>query len=87
MGWTVNLIGANVDVEAMGRRMNVDNKMAFCATEEGTREMWDGYSACVGVRMEEYAEESREFDRPDERVNARKSKASRFFKNDDQFPY
>lgn len=44
-GWTFNFIGANIDVEEVSKRMNIDNKMAFQASQAGTKAMFDSFSA------------------------------------------
>ncbi len=80
MGWTVNLIGANIDVDQMANKMNIDNRMAFQATQEGTRAMWDEFNDNVSERMEDYAEECRTLAEPDARISSRISKSSSFFK-------
>lgn len=59
MGWTVNLIGANIDVEQMASRMNIDNQMAFESSQSGTRKMFDSFSECFMLSSDEYAEEAR----------------------------
>lgn len=40
LGWNFNFIGANIDVEAVAARMNIDNTLAFSANIQGTREMF-----------------------------------------------
>ena len=79
MGWTVNLIGANSDVDAMAKRMNIDNRMAFQATNEGTKGMWCAFSAMTSANMDCYAEESRSISDVDERRERRKKRAGKFF--------
>lgn len=79
MGWTVNLIGANIDVEAMGKRMNIDNRMSFKATNEGVKDMWDEYSLRTGASMASYAQEARNIADIHERMENRKKRAGKFF--------
>ena len=79
MGWTVNLIGANIDVEAMGKRMNIDNRMSFKATNEGVKDMWDEYSLRTGASMASYAQEARSIADIHERMENRKKRAGKFF--------
>lgn len=43
-GWTFNFIGANIDVDQVSKKMNIDNAMAFEATPEGTHKMWVAYN-------------------------------------------
>ncbi len=81
MGWTINLIGANVDVEGMASSMNIakENSMAYLQTEQGTKNMWASFGASVGARMQEEACMSSSA-MPEERLEARKKSAKRFFK-------
>lgn len=81
LGWTFNFIGANIDVDMVSKKMNIDNAMAFKATESGTKKMWQTYSDCL---ME--SEESRianEMARPEasmeEIINMRKAHSKEFF--------
>ncbi len=39
-GWTFTYLGANQDVEAVATDLNIDNYMAFEASEEGAQDMW-----------------------------------------------
>ena len=39
-GWTFAYLGANQDVEAVARDLNIDNYMDFEASEEGAEDMW-----------------------------------------------
>lgn len=77
MGWTINLIGANIDVEALGRQMNIDNRMAFQQTESGTTQMFRDYNRASSARMSEMACEA---DMPmASRIDERKKKSKGFF--------
>lgn len=40
LGWNFNFIGANIDVEAVGSALNIDNRMAFENSQEGTSKMF-----------------------------------------------
>lgn len=79
MGWTVNLIGANIDVVEMAKRMNIDSHMEFATTPEGTKNMFAGYSACAMANMDVYAEEARSCNDVEERIDSRRKRSSRFF--------
>lgn len=79
-GWTVNLIGANIDVDAMGKRMNIDNRMAFQATQAGTSNMWHAFSESTSAEMDCYAQESRCMDAVEDRIASRKSRSKGFFR-------
>ncbi|MBD5312104.1 MAG: VWA domain-containing protein [Bacteroides sp.] len=85
-GWVVNLIGANIDVEEMARKMEIEstNTLAFKADEEGTKDMWASLSEanehCFASRVNfEFAipPEERTFER---RKEARRNAARNFFK-------
>lgn len=80
-GWTVNLIGANIDVDEMGKRMNIDNRMAFQASKVGTENMWNAFSASTSAHMDCYAEESRCLEDVEERIQSRKSRSAGFFRH------
>lgn len=80
MGWTVNLIGANIDVDAMANKMNIDNRMAFEATEDGTDIVWNELNTRVAERMDLYACETRTMEDVEMRKCSRRSKSGGFFK-------
>lgn len=79
MGWTVNLIGANIDVEEMGRRMNIDNRMAFQSSKAGSEAMWDKLNRQTNACFASYACEAREIDDVDMRRESRKKRSGKFF--------
>lgn len=79
MGWTVNLIGANIDVNKMSKQMNIDNAVSFKATRSGTVEMWGDYMDCQSRKMAEYANESRCYATVEDRLKSRKMNADNFF--------
>lgn len=79
MGWTINLIGANIDVDEMAKRMNIDNRMAFQASKAGSARMWEEFNERTSANMACYANESRMIDDVDERVLSRKKRAGKFF--------
>lgn len=58
MGWTVNLIGANIDVEKMADNLNIDNRMSFTQTAQGTQDMFTGMSNACNARYETMAQEA-----------------------------
>lgn len=45
-GWTINFIGANIDVEKVADEIHIDkgNSMAFSSDQVGTAQMWNTYS-------------------------------------------
>lgn len=80
MGWTVNLIGANIDVNAMGEKMKIDNRMAFSANKGDTMRMWSDYNRNLSEKMNCYAEESKMCDMSvEERREMRKVRSKSFF--------
>ena len=78
MGWTVNLIGANIDVEAMASRINVDNHYAFQATKTGTSAMFSTFADANRCRYNDMAEENAIPD-ANVRKEARRKKSKGFF--------
>lgn len=78
MGWTINLIGANIDVERMGETMNIDNRMAFTSDEEGTSVMYGKFSSHLEDSLNDYAHEDR-FMPMEARICERKARSSKFF--------
>lgn len=79
MGWTVNLIGANIDVNVLSKNLKIDNAMAFSATQEGASEMWSEYNSRQSRKMCDYAADTRAFSSVAERKACRKSKQTDFF--------
>lgn len=80
MGWTVNLIGANVDVVRMASQMNINasNAVAYEQSAEGSKEMWTRFHNASRRIIEDEAcccEMA-----PEERLKARKSRSASFFK-------
>ncbi len=79
LGWTVNIIGANIDVEAMGRSLKVDNVMSFKQDDAGTRAMFTDLTGSIESRNAEYCAEPQEMSRS-ERIAHRKKLSKNFFK-------
>ena len=52
LGWTVNLIGANIDVEKMSKKIQIDNAMAFKASKKGTKKMWEEFNSRLAIHEE-----------------------------------
>lgn len=79
-GWTVNLVGANIDVAAMANQMNIDtrNAMKYDQTEEGTEQMWMKYKKASSDAYDE--ELMRCAMSQEQRMYDRKARASKFFK-------
>lgn len=78
-GWMVNLIGANIDVDSMGEKMHIDNRMEFTTDAQGTSKMWQDYNASLSEEMETMACEARMMDSVEERVKSRKMRSGSFF--------
>lgn len=92
-GWTFNLIGANIDLDMLGTQLNIDNRMAFCNTDDGAKEMFCDFNKsmqrherrrCIGedAILKECASMS-EAERKEKISHYRKSSASRFFNDYD----
>lgn len=93
MGWAVNFIGANIDVEKVSAELHIDNRVSFHANSNGMRnimadmvshskEFMNKEAACCKCNGEI------PFD-PEERLRERKKRAARFFKHDsdDDIPF
>lgn len=78
-GWTVNLIGANIDVDEMGQRMNIDNRLAFSATEIGVQHMMKNFNRSCESNFDTLAEESRTIKDLESRISSRKLRSNKFF--------
>lgn len=53
LGWTFNFIGANIDVDRISRKMNIDNAMAFSSDCSGTQAMWEEFNENLRLHEEE----------------------------------
>lgn len=80
MGWTVNLIGANIDLKAMASQfgVNTENTMAYTQDDAGTHKMWKTFSE--SARMAYMNECDAVEMNVEERVKARKMRSKSFFK-------
>lgn len=80
-GWTFNFIGANIDVDAISKRMHIDNAMAFHSTTGGTKAMWSAFSTRLSTHEERRIQAERDAAdlSPEERTNLRKKNSKRFF--------
>lgn len=77
MGWTINLIGAEIDVASLGRRMNIDNCASFEHTTAGTADMWEKFRSQSEKR---YCEMACEASMPiADRIEKRKANSKGFF--------
>lgn len=80
-GWTFNFIGANVDVEAVSRKLNIDNAMNWECTEKGTSEMYKKYQVCYSNCMRTFEEETPDMS-VEERRATRIKRSGKFFDMD-----
>lgn len=80
IGWTINLIGANIDVDQMAKHINVENTMSFDADEEGTEAMYMELKHNMHSRYCELSEEDASMPMS-ARLSLRKEKARNFFKH------
>lgn len=79
LGWTINLIGANIDVDAMASKINIDNRMAFTADEKDVDRMFGDFNDATFERFEKYSEEDTSLSKA-ERIKMRMSSSKDFFK-------
>lgn len=56
IGWTINLVGAEIDVEAMADRMNIARGNRMCYQKAETQSMWQEFSARNEAVMREEAD-------------------------------
>lgn len=82
IGWTINFIGANIDVDRVAQRMNIDNRMKFESSANGTKDMFTGFASKMMLHEEDRImdECSAPNATPEEKIAKRKMKAMRFFK-------
>lgn len=78
-GWTINLIGANIDVEKMGEQFNIDNRMSFKADKEDTKRMFGVLNKSVSYSMDQFADEDTSLSM-EERISTRKKYSKGFFR-------
>ena len=78
LGWTVNLIGANIDVDKLADAMNIDNKMSFTHSPEGASHMFTHFNKNVACCVQDYADEDRSLSM-NERIHLRKARSKKFF--------
>lgn len=83
IGWTINLVGADIDVERMARDMNINsaNAMAYHADAAGTGSIWRRMSSGFNSRMNREADMRRCHPdmSEDDRRKARRNSESDFF--------
>ncbi len=84
LGWTFNFIGANIDVDAISKKMNIDNAMSFTSDREGTDRMWTKFrnnlSAHEELRITEEADMAS--CNPEEVRQSRIKRSKTFFRHD-----
>lgn len=81
MGWTVNLIGANIDVEEMSKKIHIDNSLAFNTSRKGTKNMWKKFNNDLANHEESRIQAERQCSSPDEKFNIRQRISGLFFQN------
>ena len=88
MGWNINLIGANIDVDALAKSVNIDNTMKFQSTAQGTKVAMDALNASARqwhhsrIAMEEDLSANMDVDSEEfkkERLKVRKKIGKSFF--------
>ena len=82
LGWTINLIGANVDVDQMAAHMNInhDNAMAYQQTDEGTSQMWAEFNISTANAYDDEVCLASPNESRSERMSRRKKSSNMFFK-------
>lgn len=82
MGWTVNLIGANIDVEMMAKHMSIDaeNTLEYNQTSEGTKQMWRSMACASAEAIKKERLSCKIIRNPEERRKARRIVSKDFFK-------
>lgn len=84
MGWTINLIGANIDIAELANKLkiNKENAIKYQQTKAGSADMWANFSANISRHVNEEAEYSRCCaEAPlEERMKSRKSRSKGFFR-------
>ncbi|MDE6444811.1 MAG: VWA domain-containing protein [Muribaculaceae bacterium] len=81
LGWNFNFIGANIDVDMVSRRMNIDNAMAFRASSAGTKNMMDKFASNLASYHEDRIASECAMP-PADRVAYRKERSKSFFHPD-----
>lgn len=77
-GWTVNLIGANIDVNEMANKVGIDNHLAFASDAVGTKAMFEDLNESWNNRIDNIVCES-SLPTAEERLNERLKGAKKFF--------
>lgn len=81
MGWTVNLIGANIDVEEMSKKIQIDNSLTFNASSTGTKNMWKKFNYDFANHEERRIKAEKQCSSPNEKFNIRQRISGLFFQN------
>lgn len=79
LGWTINLIGANIDVDAMASIINIDNRMAFTADEEDVNRMFGDFNSSARNHYSNLGAGDFSLNK-EERTKIRKNYSKDFFK-------
>ncbi|MDE6010740.1 MAG: VWA domain-containing protein [Muribaculaceae bacterium] len=84
MGWVVNFIGANVDVEKVADTLHISNRLQYDHSVEGISASMTKFN----MEFEDYAERERRYnnvmEHPDAKLRRRKEDAKRFFSRPDK---
>lgn len=79
-GWNFNLIGANIDVEELAARINIDNSYTFRQTTEGMKEMSTAFNLSRHTMFSRMHEEENPYTTQEEKRKLRKQRSMSFFK-------
>lgn len=83
LGWSFNFIGANVDVEVMGQNLNIDSRLSYDSTEDGTEDMFSKFKNSWNSFNKQRVEEEAGITDREELLRRRKKLAKGFL--DDVF--
>jgi hypothetical protein len=81
MGWIVNLVGANIDLEQLGNQLNIDaeNRVKFENSKSGTAAIFEHLNDCMAGGLFAMADISRKSASVEERRARRKQASKDFF--------
>lgn len=83
LGWNINFMGANIDVEEVAKKMHIDNTNRFEATAEGVSDSFAQMACCLNSFHEATVREDRDID-IEERIARRKKRSKNFFNIDSE---
>lgn len=79
LGWTINFIGANIDVDKVADNLEIDNRMKFDNDSEGTKSMFSRFASFSAIAAERRIIEEACQMSDEERIEKRKIRGRSFF--------